>query len=104
MRPEWSKPYWRHAGTANLGAGSRSFRRRIERDSQPSWAFPENELQHALEGASIAGDGPALRSVELVSSTGEMLSVRVGYEDRSFEIYRFVRVAGSLSIDSIERA
>ena len=63
----------------------------------------ENELAHALEIASIAGDGPVLRSVELVSSSGEALSVRVGYEDRTFEIYRFARVADSLSIDSIER-
>jgi hypothetical protein len=66
--------------------------------------IPEIELEHALEIARVEGDGPALRSVELVSSTGETLSVRVGYENRSFETYRFVRVAGSLSIESIERA
>ncbi len=67
-------------------------------------AIPENELEHALETARIEGDGPALRSVELVSSSSEALAVRVGYEDRSFEIYRFVRVDGNLSIDSIEWA
>ena len=66
--------------------------------------IPEHELEHALETARIAGDGPELRSVEFVSSSGEALSVRVGYQDRSFEIYRFVQVDGSLSIDAIERA
>lgn len=64
----------------------------------------EDGLRHALAQARIEGDVPVLRAVELVSSTEGSMTVRVGYADRTSELYRLVRHQGSWAIDSIERA
>ena len=90
--------------TRDLQAGtalySPAFRARLATDLGVS----EEELARALEEATIEGDSPILRSVELVSAAGDTLSVRVGYADRSAEVYRLVRIEGRWAIDSIERA
>lgn len=64
----------------------------------------ENELKQTLQGATIDGESPALRSVELVSAGEDNLRVRAGYADRSTEVYQLVRIEGRWRIDSIERA
>lgn len=63
----------------------------------------ENELIHTLQGATIDGSAPSLRSVELVSAGDNNLRVRAGYANRSTEVYQLVRIEGSWKIDSIER-
>ncbi len=63
----------------------------------------EDGLEDALNGATIEGDVPDLRSVELVSGAGDTMSVRAGYANRSSEVYRLIRIEGHWSIDSIER-
>lgn len=61
------------------------------------------ELARALEQATFDGVAPALRSVELLSGTGDSLRVRATYSDRSAEVYQLQRIDGCWAIDSIER-
>ena len=85
---------------AGIALYSPSFRARLAGEL----GVPEEQLAAALDGAAIEGDAPALRSVELVSATGDELRARAGYADRTSEMYRLVRIEGRWAIDSIERA
>jgi hypothetical protein len=90
--------------TRDLAAGialySPAFRERMA----AALGVTEDGLFLALDETTIEGDPPALRSIELVSATGDDLRVRAGYADRSTELYRLVRIDGQWAIDSIERA
>ena len=85
---------------AGIALYSPSFRARLAAEL----GVPEDRLESALGGAAIEGDAPVLRSVELVSATADELRARIGYADRSSEIYRLVRIDGRWAIDAIERA
>lgn len=61
-------------------------------------------LERVLADATIEGSAPSLRSIELVTATGDALTVRVGYADRSAEIYQLIRLEKRWAIDSIDRA
>lgn len=85
---------------AGIALYSPSFRARLATEL----GVPEDRLESALGRAGIDRDAPVLRSVELVSTTGDELRARIGYGDRSSETYRLVRVDGRWAIDAIERA
>lgn len=64
----------------------------------------EDALAEVMRVAQISGEGPVLRSVELVSAQGAAMSIRATYMDRTAETYRLIWSDGSLLIDAIDRA
>jgi hypothetical protein len=53
-----------------------------------SFGFDDADLVHA----AFAGDPPALRSIEIISATGNRMTARAGYSNGKSEIYRLVRL------------
>lgn len=64
----------------------------------------EDALAEVMRAVHISGEGPVLRSVELLSAQSAAMSIRATYMDRTAETYRLIWSDGSLFIDSIDRA
>lgn len=62
----------------------------------------EDRLLDVLRSATLSGDPPALRSVELLDASGDRMTVQVGYSDRTSDIYRLASSQGRWLIDDIE--
>ncbi|MCO5220013.1 MAG: hypothetical protein M9947_00325 [Thermomicrobiales bacterium] len=85
----------------DLNGVSALFTPAMQQQLSDQFGVPIANLDDRLASAVFAGDAPALRSVELVSSTGSTMSVRAAYTNGAPEVYRLVFHNGILKIDQI---
>ena len=85
----------------DLGRGLALYTPELLRSLRASLGVDEEGLAEALSAATFDGEPPALRSIEIVSASGNRMTVRVGYASGSAECYRLVDIDNRWSIEEI---
>ena len=85
----------------DLAGGLKLYSSEMVESLRKSLGVDEAGLVEALNSAQYEGGPPHLRSVDLISSTSNRMTVRASYTSGASETYRLVRIGGQWLIEGI---
>jgi hypothetical protein len=85
----------------DLAGGLRLYSKELLDSLRTSLGVDEAGLVEALNHAQFDGDPPTLRSLDLIGSSSNHMTVRAGYTSSADEVYRLVRLGGQWLIEGI---